>query len=86
MAAHSRNDVGLTCCTAKDLMGPVELDQRIDFVLLRSSEGSEEANGERRGWVNMDVVGTRGRDVTDSGLWPSDHAGLTAAMKTPILH
>ncbi len=86
VAAHSRNDVGLTCCTAKDLMGPVELDQRIDFVLLRSSEGSGEANGERRGWVNMDVVGTRGRDVTDSGLWPSDHAGLTAAMKTPILH
>jgi hypothetical protein len=84
VAAHSRNDIGLTCCTEKDLLGPPEPNQRIDFVLFRSSENAEAPKGQRRGWVNMDVIGFRPSDVTDGGLWPSDHAGLSAAMKTPI--
>jgi hypothetical protein len=67
-------------------MGTPELDERIDFVLLRSPAGDGEVSGERRGWVNMDIVGMRPADMTADGLWPSDHAGLTAVMKTPILY
>lgn len=86
VAAHSETDVGFTCCTAKDLMGPADHDERIDFVLLRSTEVSSAPDGEHRGWVNMDIVGTRSSDQTDGGLWPSDHAGLTAAMKLPLAY
>jgi hypothetical protein len=82
VAARSQNDVGFTCCTAKDLMGPTEFDERIDFVLFRSPFDDDQ-NGQRRGWVHVDIVGTGPFDMTDdSGLWPSDHAGLAAVLRS----
>jgi len=48
----------------------VNLTQRIDLVLFRSSVSA----------VNADVVGDELSDRTPSGLWPSDHAGLMATL------
>lgn len=80
VGAHSQQNPGFTCCTAKDLMGSPDFDERIDFVLMRSSDG-EAMNGMRRGWVLVDILGNRRLDMTDGGLWPSDHAGLTAVIR-----
>jgi len=74
---------GYTCCHADELRNPTsELDQRIDFVLVRASGGP--AGGRRLpGKVSADVIGDETSDLTASGLWPSDHAGLLATFRTP---
>lgn len=62
---------GVTCCFPADLHDPGSLTQRIDYVL-------------HRGWASVDhveVVGDEPGDRTPSGLWPSDHAGVTATMR-----
>jgi endonuclease/exonuclease/phosphatase family metal-dependent hydrolase len=48
----------------------VSLTERIDLVLFRDMVSA----------VNADVVGDELGDRTPSGLWPSDHAGLTATL------
>jgi endonuclease/exonuclease/phosphatase family metal-dependent hydrolase len=67
---------GLTCCAPEDLgrsapgSGP-GYDRRIDLVLFRGPGVRVEA---------VDLVGTDPADRTPSGLWPSDHAGVVAAL------
>ena len=78
LAPHSRNDPGYTCCQADDLRNTVsELDERIDFVLVRSMADP----GMRRGHFRLDVVGDRISDMTPGGHWPSDHAGLAGSIR-----
>lgn len=61
-----------TCCQAPNLLNPSStLDQRIDFVLFR---GPFEVQG-------AETVGASNADRTPSGLWPSDHAGITATLE-----
>ena len=61
---------GLTCCFSELLSNPAwTLDQRIDYVLLRDVRPLTAR-------VFGDVPGSR-----FLGLWPSDHAGLTASLK-----
>ena len=61
---------GLTCCFPELLSDPARtLDQRIDYVLLRQVRPLTAR-------VLGDVPGAR-----TSGLWPSDHAGLTASLR-----
>lgn len=71
---------GSTCCQDPDLMNRLSsLEERIDFVLVRSSafaDVSQPAPYQAR------VVGNLGRDKTPSGLWPSDHAGIMATLFT----
>lgn len=63
--------VGLTCCQASDLLNPVSLLQtRIDLVLFRGPFSPLAAI----------VVGDDPAVQTPSGLWPSDHAGVVAAL------
>jgi endonuclease/exonuclease/phosphatase (EEP) superfamily protein YafD len=63
---------GFTCCHAEDLRNPVPtLTERIDFVLVR---GDLRPSTARR-------VGHKVDDLTSSGLWPSDHAGVWVALK-----
>jgi hypothetical protein len=52
------------------------LTQRLDLVLFRDglSEGGLCA-------LDADVVGDEPEDRTPSGLWPSDHAGVVAALR-----
>ncbi|MGD8281338.1 MAG: hypothetical protein PVJ80_12715 [Gemmatimonadota bacterium] len=82
LAPHSPRDRGFTCCNDPDLVNPAgELDQRIDFVLMRNSVESPE--GLHRGNFRARVVGDGWNDVTPSGIWPSDHAGLVATISMP---
>jgi endonuclease/exonuclease/phosphatase family metal-dependent hydrolase len=71
---------GLTCCHAADLSDAVAgFDQRIDYVFTRGvaqSDGKLFGAIDRYGEVPADrVAGPASR------LWPSDHAGLIAALR-----
>jgi endonuclease/exonuclease/phosphatase family metal-dependent hydrolase len=71
---------GYTCCQAPDLTNlPSQLDERIDFVLVRSTA---DIALDRPGTIHMDIVGSRFWERTTGlpRLWPSDHAGLLAAL------
>jgi len=82
LAPHSRTDPGYTCCQADDLRNVTsELDERIDFVLVRSTAGPIPGDDLRRGHFRLDVVGDRPSDMTAGGLWPSDHAGLAGSIR-----
>ena len=62
---------GFTCCHAEDLTNArPALTERIDFVLAR---GDFDVSAAR-------TVGDEPGDRTRSGLWPSDHAGIWAAL------
>jgi endonuclease/exonuclease/phosphatase family metal-dependent hydrolase len=62
---------GFTCCQDKDLANDKSsLTRRIDFVLMR---GGFKA-------AAVKVVGDKRGDKTPSGLWPADHAGVTAVL------
>jgi hypothetical protein len=65
---------GLTCCQASDLRNTAPtLDRRIDFVLFKPSLSVQKAV----------TVGDSPADMTPSGLWPSDHAGIVATLEIP---
>jgi hypothetical protein len=82
LAPHSRRDPGYTCCQADDLRNlESRLDQRIDFVLVRSANGPVPGHGLARGHFRFDVIGDRARDKTPGGLWPSDHAGVVGSIR-----
>jgi len=71
---------GETCCHTPDLMNhPSHFDQRIDFVLLRGDFGFGPGGvaGSTQSWL----TGVRPSERTDSGLWPSDHAGIFTSVR-----
>jgi len=74
---------GYTCCQAEALDNPKSLlDERIDYVLVRNS--TDFPAFPDLGPVRAKVVGANAKkDKTDSGLWPSDHAGLAVKMIVP---
>ncbi len=49
--------------------------ERIDLVLVRNSVGV----------LGMQRIGNTSTDLTPSGLWPSDHAGVVATLAMPDL-
>jgi endonuclease/exonuclease/phosphatase family metal-dependent hydrolase len=64
-------DPGLTCCNEPDLLNPVPtLYQRVDHVLLGYGGTAYRSK----------VIGTDPANRTAEGLWPSDHAGVVAAL------
>lgn len=72
------SNVGATCC-----WGPERTpDQRIDFVLVRSTAIADD-QGHHRGWFSADLVGASASDQISEGLWPSDHVGLVATIDMP---
>jgi hypothetical protein len=58
---------------------PSHFDQRIDFVLLRGDFGFGPGGvaGSTQSWL----TGVRPSERTDSGLWPSDHAGIFTSVR-----
>jgi endonuclease/exonuclease/phosphatase family metal-dependent hydrolase len=61
-----------TCCQSEDLTNAKStLSERIDLILTRGGIAAASAT----------VIGGAPRDRTSSGLWPSDHAGLWAALQ-----
>lgn len=81
-SGQSAGDPGYTCCQAPDLRNAMStLNERIDFVLVRRA-GNPSASGFVPGSIRLDVVGGGETDRTiESGLWPSDHAGLMATLR-----
>jgi endonuclease/exonuclease/phosphatase family metal-dependent hydrolase len=71
------NEPGFTCCQAPDLLNPVSmLSERIDYILFKN------------GWKPFEakLVGKSQIDRTNTGLWPSDHAGLSATLALKNKH
>ena len=65
-------DPGFTCCQSPDVSNAESsLSQRIDLILAKG----------RIDIVNAVLVGDKQADRTPSGLWPSDHAGVTATLQ-----
>jgi endonuclease/exonuclease/phosphatase family metal-dependent hydrolase len=74
-AAHP-DQSGFTCCQDENLLNQESaLKYRIDLVLFRGAFTVE----------NVQVIGNSKTDRTQSGLWPSDHAGIVAALQLPQL-
>lgn len=72
---------GYTCCQAPLLTNAEsELSTRIDHIWYR---GPLSAGGgvEQLDEVEAEVRGTRKKDRTVDGLWPSDHAGVLAELE-----
>lgn len=66
------NRPGFTCCHAPDLLNAQPtFDRRIDFVLVRGGVHV----------INATVEGDQKKDRRPSGLWPSDHAGLSVKLR-----
>lgn len=68
---------GFTAHQDADLLNNVsELSERIDYVWFNN------------GWkpIQADLVGEMQRDRTSTGLWPSDHAGVSARLKLEDNH
>ena len=65
------SDPGYTCCFDAEVKDPnAPLDSRIDLVVIDEQV--------KAAWAK--VVGDEVRDMTSSGLWPSDHAGVVARL------
>ena len=70
---------GFTANQAPGLMNPnSELFHRIDFIFYR--DAFTQTTGLFQGSVKAELLGEKHGDRTPSGLWPSDHAGLAAAL------
>jgi endonuclease/exonuclease/phosphatase family metal-dependent hydrolase len=76
-------DPGYTCCQAEDLLNPLSmLVERVDHIFVRNDLGLSDVS--RVGPVRIDGVGDEPADMTPSGLWPSDHAGVAAQIHVPL--
>jgi endonuclease/exonuclease/phosphatase family metal-dependent hydrolase len=74
---------GYTCCQAEDLLNPLSmLYERVDLILVRNDPASSGVT--LVGPVRVDAVGDEPADLTPSGLWPSDHAGVAAQIHIPL--
>jgi hypothetical protein len=69
------NNPGLTGSQQEDLLNASTLSKRIDLIFVR---GSDDLSS-----LKADVVGDDEAARTPSGLWPSDHAGVTASIRLP---
>ncbi|WP_413299153.1 endonuclease/exonuclease/phosphatase family protein [Bacillus sp. 1P10SD] len=68
---------GFTCCQGADLLNAVStLNFRIDYILFKN------------GWdpIKAELVGESQNDRTNTGLWPSDHAGVWAKLELDDHH
>ncbi len=71
--------VGYTSNQDSELLNPVsQLFHRIDFVFYRDE--FTDGTGHFQGTAMAEVVGEEQGDKTPSGLWPSDHAGVSASL------
>ncbi|MGD2114043.1 MAG: endonuclease/exonuclease/phosphatase family protein [Acidobacteriota bacterium] len=75
-----RPEDGATCCFTETLDDPsAALTSRIDLVWARTGSTAPPFDA-GIGPVRAVVVGDALRDRTDTGLWPSDHAGVVSSM------
>ena len=69
--AANPGNPGPTCCQAPDLMNPTSLlSTRGDLIFTTAGFGT----------LGASLVGNDVSDLTSTGLWPSDHAGVVASL------
>ena len=69
--AANPGNPGPTCCQAPDLMNPTSLlSTRGDLIFTTAGFGT----------LGASLVGNDVSDLTPTGLWPSDHAGVIASL------
>jgi hypothetical protein len=74
-------EVGFTCCQAPDLRNADSaLDRRLDFVFYR--DAVTRAGHPPDALFEASLIGAASASRTSSGLWPSDHAGISATIRT----
>jgi endonuclease/exonuclease/phosphatase family metal-dependent hydrolase len=74
---------GYTCCQSEDLLNPLSiLDERVDLIFVRNDLGTPGVT--LLGPVRVEAVGDEPADMTPSGLWPSDHAGVAVQIHVPL--
>lgn len=79
LVGRPRGD-GYTANQDAELMNEAsELSHRIDYVLYRDPVTAD--GGPYRGAVHVERLGEEQADRTDSGLWPSDHAGVLSTLR-----
>ena len=67
---------GNTCCQDDDILNAVsDLSKRVDLIFLRNRQPPTS--------VMTHIVGDTPSERLDSGLWPSDHAGVIAQIAIP---
>ncbi len=80
---RGRRNPGFTCCQEEILTNEKSvLNKRFDHIFIRND--FEALPLSIVGPVVALVVGDKQKDKTDSGLWPSDHAGVVATLKIPV--
>jgi len=81
LRANGRHKKGSTCCQDEDLLNEESnLTDRIDYIFSRTPHRSGVMNFSHP--VIVQLTGTDADEVkTESGLWPSDHAGVFAAIR-----
>ena len=68
---------GFTCCQGADLLNALStLNRRIDYILFKN------------GWdpIEAKLLGESQSDRTNTGLWPSDHAGVWSKLELDDHH
>ena len=69
---------GLTCCQAPLLRNAEsQLSERVDHIFVRTPGGLAATT------VKAETMGGRAEDLTATGMWPSDHAGVFVKLKIP---
>ena len=77
-AEANPHQAGATCCNVELLNNTTPgYDQRLDLVLVRGERHERFVEH-----VSATLVGDRPSDRTSHGLWPSDHAGVVAVLRT----
>ena len=80
---RGRRNPGFTCCQEEILTNEKSvLNERFDHIFIRND--FEALPLSIVGPVVAHVVGDKQKDKTDSGLWPSDHAGVVATLRIPV--
>jgi hypothetical protein len=81
LRTNGRYKNGSTCCQDEDLLNEEStLTDRIDYIFARCPHRSGIMNFSYP--VIVQLTGTDAEEVkTESGLWPSDHAGVFAAIR-----
>lgn len=76
------DESGFTCCQIETLNNADSaLYERIDYVLYRPDSQQMSMPRTR---VRADLLGDEIEDKTEAGLWPSDHAGVFARIKSRV--
>lgn len=78
-AAARPGDVGFTCCQAPDLRNvDSALERRLDFVFYR--DAVTRGGHPPEAGFEASLIGAGSTSRTSSGLWPSDHAGISVII------